>query len=101
MYKKPKEHQIDWTRRKFSHYIIVKTLNAQNKEKILKTVRGKGQVPYKGRPIRINTRLLNRDSKSQKILDRDHSDHKRTQCQPRIYTQCDGLYILGPGSGTI
>ena len=32
--------------------MIVKTPNAQ-KQRILKTVRKKGQVTYKGRPIRI------------------------------------------------
>ena len=36
-----------------SRHIIVKTSNAQNKERILKAVRKKGQVTYKGRPIRI------------------------------------------------
>ena len=40
-------------KRKFSCHIIIKTLNAQNKERILKAVRGKGQVTNKGRPIRI------------------------------------------------
>jgi hypothetical protein len=40
-------------KRNFSHHIIVKTPNAQNKERILKAVREKGQVTYKGRPIRI------------------------------------------------
>jgi hypothetical protein len=40
-------------KRHSSHHIIVKTPNAQNKERILKAVRGKGQVTYKGRPIRI------------------------------------------------
>jgi hypothetical protein len=35
------------------HHIIVKTPNAQNKERILKEVRGKGQVTYKSRPIKI------------------------------------------------
>jgi spore coat polysaccharide biosynthesis protein SpsF (cytidylyltransferase family) len=39
--------------KKFSHHIIVKTSSAQNKERILKVVRKKGQVTYKGRPIRI------------------------------------------------
>ena len=33
--------------------IIIKTSNALNKERILKAVREKGQVTYKGRPIRI------------------------------------------------
>jgi hypothetical protein len=32
---------------------IIKTTNAQNKERILKAVREKGQETYKGRPIWI------------------------------------------------
>jgi hypothetical protein len=36
-----------------SCHIIVKTPHAQNKERILKALREKGQVTYKGRPIRI------------------------------------------------
>ena len=40
-------------KRNYSHHIIVTTPNAQNKERILKAVRGKGQLNYKGRPIRI------------------------------------------------
>jgi len=35
-----------------SHHIIVKTPNAQNKERILKAEREKCQGTYKGRPIR-------------------------------------------------
>jgi len=40
-------------KRNSSCHIIVKTPNAQNKERILKAVREKGQVTYKGRPFRI------------------------------------------------
>ena len=40
-------------KRKSSRHIIVKTASAQSKERILKAVREKGQVTYKGRPIRI------------------------------------------------
>jgi hypothetical protein len=40
-------------KRNSSHHIITKTAKAQNKERILKAVRGKCQVAYKGRPIRI------------------------------------------------
>ena len=40
-------------KRNSSHHIIIKTPNALNKERILKAVRGKGQVTYRGRPIRI------------------------------------------------
>jgi hypothetical protein len=35
------------------HHIKIITPNVLNKERILKTVTGKGQVTYKGRPIRI------------------------------------------------
>jgi hypothetical protein len=38
-------------KRNSSHHIIIKTPNAQNKE--IKAVRVKGQVTYKGRPMRI------------------------------------------------
>jgi hypothetical protein len=40
-------------KRKTSRYIIIRTTNSLNKDRILKTVREKGQVTYKGRPIRI------------------------------------------------
>jgi hypothetical protein len=42
-------------KRNSSCHIIVKTPNAQNKERILKAVREKGQVTYKGRHIRITS----------------------------------------------
>jgi hypothetical protein len=42
----------DQKTKSFCH-IIIKTLNAQNKERILKAAREKGQVTYQGRPIRI------------------------------------------------
>ena len=38
--------------KKSPHHIIIKTLNIQNKERILKAAREKEQVAYKGRPIR-------------------------------------------------
>ena len=40
-------------KKKSCHHIIVKTPNAQNKERILKAVRENGQVIYKARSIRI------------------------------------------------
>ena len=40
-------------KRNSSHHIIIRTTNALNKDRILKAVREKGQVTYKGRPIRI------------------------------------------------
>jgi hypothetical protein len=40
-------------KRNSSCHKIIKTSNTLNKEKILKVVRGKGKVTYKGRPIGI------------------------------------------------
>jgi hypothetical protein len=40
-------------KRNFSCHIIIKTPNAQSKEGMLKAVREKCQVTFKGRPIRI------------------------------------------------
>lgn len=40
-------------KRNFSHHIRIERLNTQNKDQILKAVTEKGQVTYKGRPIRI------------------------------------------------
>ena len=40
-------------KRNSSRHIIIGKSNALNKDRILKAVRGKGQVIYKGRPIGI------------------------------------------------
>jgi hypothetical protein len=40
-------------KRNSSQHIIIRTTNVLNKDRILKAVREKGQVTYKGRPIRI------------------------------------------------
>ena len=40
-------------KRKSSHHKITKTLNGQNKQRILKAIRERGQLSHKGRPISI------------------------------------------------
>ena len=40
-------------KRNSSHNILVKTPNAPNKKRVIKLVKEKGQVTYKGRLIRI------------------------------------------------
>jgi hypothetical protein len=41
-------------KRNSSRNIIIRTTNALNKDIILKAVREKGQVTYKGRPIKLH-----------------------------------------------
>ena len=43
---------LDQKRKSFC-YILMKTINVQIKQRILKATREKGQVTYKGRPVRI------------------------------------------------
>ena len=43
--------------RNWYHHTIIKTPNTQNKERTLKSVRGKYQVTYNGRPIWITPDL--------------------------------------------
>ena len=51
-----RKQQIDWTKKKmFPCHIIIKTLNIQNKKRILRTTKEKGQVTHKSRLIRITT----------------------------------------------
>ena len=40
-------------KRNYSRHIVIRTTNALNKDRIQKAVREKGQVTYKGKPIRI------------------------------------------------
>ena len=45
-------NRLDQSRNSSLH-IIIKTSNALNKERIIKALKGKCQVTYKGRPVRI------------------------------------------------
>ena len=65
-------------KRKSSHHIFIKILNAQSKERILKSARGKVQVTYKGRPIRIIPDFSTETYESQKSLVGGHADSKGT-----------------------
>jgi hypothetical protein len=59
-------------KRNSSRNIIIRTTNALNKDRILKAVREKGQVTYKGRPIRITPEFSPETMKA-------WTDPKRTQ----------------------
>jgi hypothetical protein len=53
-------------KRKPFHYIKIKTLNAQKKERILKAIREKGQITYKGWSIRITPVFLTETLKARR-----------------------------------
>jgi uncharacterized coiled-coil protein SlyX len=71
-------------KRNSSQHLIIRTTNALNKERILKAVKEKGQVTYKGRPIRITPDFSPETMKARKAwtdIIQTIRDHK---CQPRL-----------------
>jgi len=83
-------------KRNYCCYIIVKTTNAQNTERILKAVRGKGQVTYKDRPIRITPDFSPETMKTRRswadVIQtlREHKGQPRILCPAKISVNIDG-----------
>jgi hypothetical protein len=71
-------------KRNSSHHIIIKTPNAQNKERILKAVRVKGQVTYKGRTIRITPDFSPETMKARRSWTDIIQTLREHKCQPRL-----------------
>jgi len=71
-------------KRNSSRHIIVKTPNTQNKERILKAVREKGQVTYKGRPIRIPPDFSAETMKVKRSWADVTQTLREHKCQPRL-----------------
>jgi hypothetical protein len=71
-------------KRNSSRHIIIRTTNVLNKDRILKAVREKGQVTYRGRPIRITPDFSSETMKTR----RSWTDVKHTlrgnKCQHRL-----------------
>ena len=66
-------------KRNSSQHKIIRTTSTLNKDRLLKAVREKGQVTYKGRPIRITPEFSAR--RSWKDVIQTLREHK---CQPRL-----------------
>ena len=71
-------------KRNSSCHIIIKTPNALNKERILKAVREKGQVMYKGRPIRIISGFSPETMKARRSWADVIQTLREHKCQPRL-----------------
>jgi hypothetical protein len=71
-------------KRNFYCHIIVKTPNAQNKESILKAVREKGQVTYKGTHIRILSDFSPETMKGRTTWADLIQTLRNYKCQPRL-----------------
>ena len=67
-----------------SRHIIIRTTNALNKDRILKAVREKGQVTYKGRPIRITPDFSPETIKARRSWTDVTQTLKEHKCQPKL-----------------
>ena len=71
-------------KRNFSWHIIVRTTNVLNKDRILKAVKEKGQVTYKGKPIRITPVFSPETVKARRTWTDVIQTLRKHECQPRI-----------------
>jgi hypothetical protein len=67
-----------------SRHIIIRTTNALNKNRILKAVREKGLVTYKGRPIRITPDFSPETMKARRSWTDIIQTLREHKCQPRL-----------------
>jgi hypothetical protein len=67
-----------------SGYIIIRTTNALNKDRILKAEREKGQVTYKGKPIRITPDVSPETMKARRSWTDVIQTLREHKCQPRL-----------------
>ena len=71
-------------KRNSSPHIIIRTTNALNRDRILKTVREKVQVTYKGRPVRISPDFSPETMKARRSWTDVIQTLREHKCQPRI-----------------
>jgi hypothetical protein len=64
--------------------IEIRTTNALNKDRILKAVTEKGQVTYKGKPIRITPDFSPENMKARRAWTDVIQTLREHKCQPRI-----------------
>jgi hypothetical protein len=71
-------------KRNSSRHIIIRTTNALNKDRILKAIREKGQVTYKGRPIRSTPDFSPETMKARRAWTAVRQTLREHKCQPRL-----------------
>ena len=88
-------NRLDQNRNTFCH-IIIKTPNVLNKERILKAVREKGQVTYKGRlyHIRITPDFSPETMKARRSWADLMQTLREHKCQPRLLQAFCILHFL-------
>jgi hypothetical protein len=87
--------KLNQKRNSYRH-IIFRTTNALNKDRILKAVREKGQVTYKGKPTRITPDFSPETMKARRAWTDVIQKLREHKCQPRLlYTAKLSISIAG------
>jgi hypothetical protein len=76
-------NRLNQKRNSYQH-VIIRTTNALNKDRILKAVREKGQVTYKGRPIRISPDFSSETMKARRSWTDVIQTLREHKYQPRL-----------------
>jgi hypothetical protein len=71
-------------KRNSSQHIIIRTTSALKKDRILNAVREKGQVTYKGRPIRITPDFSPETMNARRSWTNVTQTLRKYKCQPRL-----------------
>jgi hypothetical protein len=87
-------------KRNSSQDTIIRIKNALNKDRILKAVREKGQVTYKGRPIRIIPDFSPETMKARRSWTDVIQTLREHKCQPRLLYPAK-LSIIIDGEATV
>jgi hypothetical protein len=85
--KKEMPMNIQEAYRNSSQNMIIRTTNTVNKDRLLKVVREKGQVIYKGIPIRITPDFSPETMKARRSWTNVIQTLKENKCSPGYYTQ--------------
>jgi hypothetical protein len=77
-------NKLDQNRTSTGH-IIIKTISTANRERILKVVREKKQIMYKGKPIKITADFSMETLKARKAWSKVFRELNKNNFNPRIF----------------
>jgi hypothetical protein len=87
-------NRLDQTRTSPRH-IIIKTISTENSKRVLKAVREKKQITYKGKPIRITADFSMETLKSRRALSKVFWPLNENNFKPRILYPAKLLFKIG------
>ena len=85
-------------KKKSPRHIIIKTQNIQIKERILRAAKEKGQVTYKGKPIRLTPDFSMETMKARRSWIEVLQKLRNHGCKPRLLYPAKQSFIINEGN---